>query len=105
MTDLLLFFKGSIAPIMNTLNRRQVEKISEENEKLRPKFTELLTDEFILKYHVPQVNSIKKESSDLYTTIGNAVRSYVQPRTNGSGLYGGALNNNRVPITPFKYYL
>jgi uncharacterized protein YaaN involved in tellurite resistance len=88
---------------MNTLNRRQVEKISEENEKLRPKFTELLTDEFILKYHVPQVNSIKKESSDLYTTIGNAVRSYVQPRTNGSGLYGGSVN--RVPITPFKYYL
>ena len=101
-TNLLLFFKSSIAPIFNTLNRRQVEKINEENESVKVKFKELLSDEFIIMYQKPQVKSLTKSSNELYTVINNAVNSYVQPRTNGGSLFD---RTNRKPIIMHRYYL
>jgi len=103
ITNLLLFFKGSIAQSVNSLNRRQIEKISEENEALRPKIQELLSDEFVHKFHVPQIKTIEKNSNDLYITINNACKSYVQPRMNGAGLHFN--NNTHVPIINHRYYL
>jgi hypothetical protein len=101
-SNVFLFFKGSIVPIFNTLNRRQVEKINEENESVKEKFKELLSDEFIIMYHIPQVKSLTKSSNDLYTVINNAVTSYVQPRNNGGSLFS---SKNGKPIIMHRYYL
>jgi len=99
-SNLLLHFKGSIAPFFNTLNRRQVETINKENEALRPKFHELISDEFVNKYHLTQTNTITQNSNELYTVINNCVKSYVQPTINGAGF-----GNKFKPITMHKYYL
>ena len=101
ISKLLIYFTSSVEPVFNSLNRRQVEKISEENEKLKPKIHELISDEFINHYHIPQTNTITKNFTELYTSINRSVKSYVQPRMNGAGLHG----IHKPKIIQYKYYL
>jgi hypothetical protein len=101
ISNLLIYFTSSVEPVFNSLNRRQVEKINEENEKIKPKIHELISDEFINHYHIPQTNTITKNFTELYTSINRSVKSYVQPRMNGAGLHG----IHKPKIIQYKYYL
>jgi len=62
-------------------------------EVIRPQIDELLADEFIERYHIPQTQNIRKQFNKLYDSVKGVTRAYVKPLLNGSGIHGGNIQH------------
>jgi len=106
ISNAALIFKSSISSSFNKLQKSQVSDINDEIDEIKPKIDELLTDEFIQLYHVPQIDVIKKSFDKFYSSVKLKINSYVPPRINGGNMCcAGNINyNTRHSINNYAYY-
>jgi hypothetical protein len=96
ISNLQIQFSSYIRPIFNTLQQGKVDDIKNEITLLKPKIEELVQDEFIHLYHVPQANWIKDNFDKLYSSVIISVNSYVKPRINGGSIFGGKIDTKSI---------
>jgi len=90
ISRLIIIFSNSLQPNFKNLSESQVNTIRDEYKTISPKVKELLSDEFVKKYHTVQSRSIETQYEKLQGMVMFAVNSYVKPRNTGS-LSGGRL--------------
>jgi hypothetical protein len=90
ISNLQVQFSSYISPTFNMLQQGKVDE-------------DLVRDEFVNVYHVPQCNSIKDNFDKLYSNIIIKVNSWVKPRINGGDLK--AVTHQTHLIHNYPYYL
>lgn len=103
ISNLQVQFSSYISPTFNMLQQGKVDDIKKEIDTIKPKVEELVRDEFVNVYHVPQCNSIKDNFDKLYSNVIIRVNSWVKPRINGGDLK--AITHQTHLIHNYPYYL
>jgi hypothetical protein len=100
ITNLQVIFSNSLKSNFKQLTQSKVNAISDIFDQIKPQVNELLSDEFIVKYHAPQVVSIRKLFDKLYTDVYVSTRSFVKKTTDG-----GYLDHRHHNNFAERYYL
>lgn len=100
ITNMQVMFSNSLKPHFKQLSQSKVNTLSDVFDELKPQINELLSDEFIVKFHAPQVATIKKAFDKLYTDVYVSTRSYVKKTTDG-----GFLDHRHYNDFAERYYL
>jgi len=85
---------SNLRPNYNKLTQSKVDAITTSVKETSGKIQELLTDEFIEMYHLPQVKSIKASFDKLYQSVYSANSVYTKPLVNGGAINTGFNINN-----------
>jgi inhibitor of KinA sporulation pathway (predicted exonuclease) len=81
-----------------------VDEIKSELNSIKPKIEELVQDEFVLTFHIPQCTVIKNNFDKLYSSVIFKVNSYVKPTVNGGAFSAGNLDTASLHQN-WRYYL
>lgn len=86
ISNMYVQFSNALQPNFKQLSQSKVTSIADIFQQLKPKMQELLSDEFIHKFHTTQTKAISTSFDKLYTIVIIATKSFVKNTSDGGFL-------------------